>query len=44
MLGFKTFYSTSATLEGIEIAHEIHKSQLIDNLLPAHEQFMAIAG
>ncbi|MFT6390306.1 MAG: putative transposase [Cellvibrionaceae bacterium] len=44
MLGFKSFHSASAALTGIEVAHMIRKGQLIDNLLPAHEQFMAIAG
>lgn len=44
MLGFKAFHSTSATLTGIEMAHMVRKAQLIDNLLPPHEQFMALAG
>jgi putative transposase len=44
MFGFKTFHSASATLAGMEVAHMIRKGQLIDNLLPAQEQFMAIAG
>jgi putative transposase len=44
MLGFKTFHSASATLSGIEVAHMIRKGQLTNNLKPAHEQFMALAG
>ena len=44
MLGFKAFHSASATLSGIETAHMIRKGQLTNNLKPAHEQFMALAG
>jgi len=39
----KAFHSASATLTGIETAHMIRKGQLFDNLLPAHQQFMALA-
>ena len=44
MLGFKAFHSASATLSGIETAHMIRKGQLTNNLKPAHEQCMALAG
>ena len=44
MMGFKAFHSASATLAGIETAHMIRKGQLINNLLPAHQQFMALAA
>ena len=44
MLGFKAFHSARATLAGIEVAHMIRKGQLMNNLKPAHEQFMALAG
>ena len=44
MMGFKTFHSASATLAGIEIAHMIRKGQFTNNLLPAHQQFMALAA
>ena len=37
-------YSASATLAGIEAAHMIRKGQFINNLLPAHQQFMALAA
>ncbi|MFT6388457.1 MAG: putative transposase [Cellvibrionaceae bacterium] len=42
MLGFKAFHSANATLAGIEVAHMIIKGQLIDKLLSAHQQFMAL--
>ena len=44
MLGFKAFHSAAATLAGIEVAHMIRKGQFINNLLPAHKQFMALAA
>ncbi len=44
MVGFKAFHSASATLAGMETAHMIRKGQLINNLLPAHQQFMALAA
>jgi putative transposase len=43
MMGFKVFYSGSATLAGIETAHMIKKGQFANNQLPAHQQFMALA-
>ena len=43
MMGFKAFHSARATLAGIETAHMIRKGQLTNNLLPAHQQFMALA-
>ena len=44
MMGFRAFHSAGATLAGIETAHMIRKGQLINNLLPAHQQFMALAA
>ena len=44
VMGFKAFYSASATLAGIETAHMIRKGQFTNNLLPAHQQFMALAA
>ena len=44
MLGFKAFHSARAILAGIKVAHMIRKGQLMNNLKPAHEQFMALAG
>jgi putative transposase len=44
MIGFKAFHSAKATLEGIETAHMIRKSQLTDKNIPAYQQFMALAG
>ena len=44
MMGFKAFHSASATLAGIETAHMIRKGQFTNNLLPAHQQFMALAA
>ena len=43
MMGFKAFHSARATLAGIETAHMIRKGQFTNNLLPAHQQFMALA-
>ena len=44
MMGFKAFHSASATLSGIKVAHMIRKGQFTNNLLPAHQQFMALAA
>ena len=44
MMGFKAFHSASATLSGIEVAHMIRKGQFTNNLLPAHQQFIALAA
>jgi putative transposase len=43
MMGFKAFHSVSATLAGIETAHMIRKGPFVNNQLPAHQQFMALA-
>ena len=43
MMGFKAFHSARATLAGIETARMIRKGQFTNNLLPAHQQFMALA-
>lgn len=42
MLGFKSFASASATLEGIEVAHMIRKGQFTPGLCPFH-QFAELA-
>ncbi len=44
MLGFKTFRSAQATLDGIETAHMIRKGQLSGKILPAYQQFIHLAG
>jgi putative transposase len=44
MLGFKAFRSAQATLDGIETAHMIRKGQLAGRTLPAHRQFINLAG
>ena len=44
MMGFKAFHSASATLAGIGTAHMIRKGQLINTLLPAHQQFIGLAA
>ncbi|MDD7973719.1 DDE-type integrase/transposase/recombinase, partial [Roseinatronobacter sp. HJB301] len=44
MLGFKAFYSASATLEGIETAHMIRKGQFDANGLNAFQQFAQLAA
>ena len=44
MKGFKSFHSASATLEGIEVAHMIHKKQFGENGLSAFQQFANFAG
>lgn len=43
MLGFKSFDSASATLEGIEVAHMIRKGQFTPGLCP-FRQFAALAA
>jgi putative transposase len=43
-MGFKTFHSAKATIDGIETAHMIRKKQLSDENLPAYKQFIALAG
>ena len=43
MLGFKSFGSASATLEGIEVANMIRKGQLTPGLCP-FAQFTALAA
>jgi putative transposase len=43
MLGFKSFGSASATLEGIELANMIRKGQLTPGLCP-FAQFAALAA
>ncbi len=44
MKGFKSFNSASATLEGIEVAHMIHKRQFKATGQSAFQQFAALAG
>ena len=44
MKGFKSFDSASATLEGIEVAHMIHKRQFEATGQSAFQQFAALAG
>ena len=44
MMGFKTFHSAKATIDGIEAAHMIRKGQLSEENIPAYKQFMALAG
>ena len=44
MKGFKSFRSASATLEGIEVAHMIHKRQFDSSGQSAFQQFAALAG
>ena len=43
VLGFKSFASASATLEGIEVANMIRKGQLMPGLCP-FAQFAALAA
>ncbi|MFM2391819.1 MAG: hypothetical protein RLZZ437_3374 [Pseudomonadota bacterium] len=43
MLGFKSFVSASATLEGIEVANMIHKGQFTPGLCP-FAQFVVLAA
>jgi hypothetical protein len=43
MLGFKSFVSASATLNGIEVANMIRKGQLTPGLCP-FAQFAALAA
>jgi putative transposase len=44
MMGFKSFHSASATLQGIEIAHMIRKRQFGRTTQSAFQQFAALAG
>ena len=44
MKGFKSFSSTSATLDGIEVAHMIRKCQFQTADQSAFQQFAALAG
>lgn len=44
MMGFKSFRSASATLQGIEIAHMIRKRQFGRTTQSAFQQFAALAG
>ena len=44
MMGFKSFRSASATLQGIEIAHMIRKRQFGRTTQSAFQQFVALAG
>ncbi len=44
MTRFKAFHSARATLAGMETAHMIRKGQFTNNLLPTHQQFMALAA
>lgn len=44
MMGFKSFRSASATLQGIEIAHMICKRQFGRIDQSAFQQFAALAG
>lgn len=43
MLGFKSFVSASATLEGIGVANMIRKGQMTPGLCP-FDQFAALAA
>ena len=43
MMGFKAFHSASVTLVGTEAAHMIRKGKSTNNLLPAHQPFIALA-
>jgi putative transposase len=43
MLGFKSFASASATLEGIEVANMIRKGQITSGLCP-FAQFAELAA
>ncbi len=44
MLGFMTFHSASATLEGVETAHMIRKGQFGANGMTAFQQFAQLAA
>lgn len=44
MKGFKFFQSSSATLDGIEVAHMIRKQQFNHSGQSAFQQFAALAG
>ncbi len=43
MMGFKSFRSASATLQGIEVAHMIRKHQFGNTNQSAFQQFAAFA-
>ncbi len=43
-IGFKSFQSASATLQGIEVAHMIRKRQFGIITQSAFQQFAALAG
>jgi len=44
MLGFKSFSSAAATLNGIETAHMIRKGQIVVPGATGFQQFAALAG
>jgi putative transposase len=44
MLGFKSFHTASATLDGIEVAHMIRKYQFGRTTQSVFQQFAALAG
>jgi len=44
MISFKAFHSAKATLDGIETAHMIRKSQPYEENIPIYRQFMVLAG
>ena len=44
MKGFKSFHSASATLDGIEVAHMIHKNQFDMSEASPFKQFAALAA
>ncbi len=41
---FKAFYPAEATISGTETAHMIRKWHLLEENIPAHKQFMALAA
>ena len=44
MMGFKSFHSASATLQGVEIAHMVRKHQFGRTNQSVFQQFAALAG
>jgi putative transposase len=44
MMGFKSYHSASATLQGIEVAHMIRKRRFRKTTQSAFQQFVALAG
>ncbi|PIL22166.1 hypothetical protein P775_00765 [Puniceibacterium antarcticum] len=44
MKGVKSFRAASTKLEGIEVAHTIHKRQFTSTEQSAFQQFTALAG